>query len=123
MAEQKAVCGGFYVGEGLEFEGKTLKATGGGSKTYVTVVSAIHGSTYFVATYYGVRANSVAELPDYAVPAFPENGDMDTKLPTSVFKYNGALRCLCTTYSGGQFRTNLSEISESDLSFQVYELN
>ena len=122
--EQKAVCGGFLVGDGLEIEGKTLKATGGsGGKTYVTVVSAIHGSTYFVATYYGVSANSVAELPDYTVPAFPENGDMGNKLPTSVFKYNGTLRCLCTTYGGGQFTTSPYEISESDLSFQVHELN
>lgn len=33
--EQKAVCGGFLVGDGLEFEGKTLKATGGsGGKIY-----------------------------------------------------------------------------------------
>lgn len=30
MAEQKAVCGGFIVGEGLEMNGKVLSATGGG---------------------------------------------------------------------------------------------
>ena len=36
MAEnKKAVCGGFLVGDGLEFEGKTLKATGtGGTEDY-----------------------------------------------------------------------------------------
>lgn len=32
MAEQKkAVCGGFYIGDGLEMDGKTLYATGGSS--------------------------------------------------------------------------------------------
>lgn len=30
MAEQKAVCGGFLVGDGLEMNGKVLSATGGG---------------------------------------------------------------------------------------------
>lgn len=29
--EQKAVCGGFLVGDGLEMNGKVLSATGGGS--------------------------------------------------------------------------------------------
>lgn len=28
--EQKAVCGGFLVGDGLEMNGKVLSATGGG---------------------------------------------------------------------------------------------
>lgn len=29
MAEQKAVCGGFLVGDGLKMEGKVLSAEGG----------------------------------------------------------------------------------------------
>lgn len=29
MEQKKAVCGGFYIGDGLEMDGKTLKATGG----------------------------------------------------------------------------------------------
>lgn len=37
MAEQKAVCGGFLVGDGLEMNGKVLSATGGGGKFYTLV--------------------------------------------------------------------------------------
>lgn len=29
MEQKKAVCGGFYIGDGLEMDGKTLYATGG----------------------------------------------------------------------------------------------
>lgn len=32
MAETKAVCGGFLIGEGLKMEGKVLSATGGGGE-------------------------------------------------------------------------------------------
>ena len=28
--EQKVCCGGFFIGDGLEMDGKTLKALGGG---------------------------------------------------------------------------------------------
>lgn len=35
--EQKVCCGGFFIGDGLEMDGKTLKALGGGGEgvTYV----------------------------------------------------------------------------------------
>lgn len=35
MAEQKAVCGGFIVGEGLEMNGKVLSATGDSGTKYI----------------------------------------------------------------------------------------
>lgn len=35
--EQKAVCGGFLVGDGLEMNGKVLSATGGGAKFYTDI--------------------------------------------------------------------------------------
>lgn len=35
--EQKAVCGGFLVGDGLEMNGKVLSATGGGGKLYTNI--------------------------------------------------------------------------------------
>ena len=36
MAEQKAVCGGFLVGDGLKMDGKTLYATGGVKHLLIT---------------------------------------------------------------------------------------
>lgn len=51
LNEQKVCCGGFFIGDGLEMDGKTLKALGGGSEggytyypvsiTYSSVTGAV----------------------------------------------------------------------------------
>lgn len=53
MAEKKAVCGGFYIGDGLEMDGKVLSATGGSSNN-VFVVTAVWD-------------DNIGEYGDYAI--------------------------------------------------------
>lgn len=52
MEQKKAVCGGFYIGDGLEMDGKVLSATGGSSNIFVVTA---------------VWDDNIGEYGDYAI--------------------------------------------------------
>lgn len=60
MAEQKAVCGGFLVGEGLKMEGKVLSAEGGGGSIRIYNVEKLNtGDEYDEFIIHGMSLDDI----------------------------------------------------------------
>lgn len=75
--EQKVCCGGFFIGDGLEMDGKTLKALGGGGDGYSYYpVSCTYSPVTHIATISQPFSEMLENIKNNKIPVLYDDYDV-----------------------------------------------